>query len=322
VSIHNRIAAAFPNKEILIGEFGWPSAGRMREGARPSPSNQALAIEQTLALAQRENFRVNVVEAFNQPWKRWLEGSVGGQWGIFSRATGQPKFNLAGGGVSDHPVWRMQGLAGILLAAFSFGAAFIAVRHKAAPPLLWWRIAALTFLPAVLFGWAIETIPVESYTAGGWLRSLAFAAIAALAPIVCATACALSRPLPVFAALLGRRGELQPALGWILGLTFIAVVLFAVQAALGLVFDPRDRDIDFAPFTAAVVPFLVLFFSTPQQLGVRPIAERVAACVLGLSAVYIVLNESFANWQAVWFCAVLLCLAFILVRARDAPDLK
>jgi exo-beta-1,3-glucanase (GH17 family) len=322
VSIHNRIAAAFPNKEILIGEFGWPSAGRMREGARPSPSNQALAIEQTLALAQRENFRVNVVEAFNQPWKRWLEGSVGGQWGIFSRATGQPKFNLAGGGVSDHPAWRMQGVAGILLAAFSFGAAFIAVRHKAAPPLLWWRIAALTFLPAVLFGWTIETIPVESYTAGGWLRSLAFAAIAALAPIVCATACALSRPLPAFAALLGRRGELQPALTWILCLTFIAVVLLSMQAGLGLVFDPRDRDIDFAPFTAAVVPFLVLFFSTPPQPGARAVAERVAACVLALSAVYVVLNESFADWQAVWFCAVLLCLAFILARARDAPDLK
>jgi exo-beta-1,3-glucanase (GH17 family) len=322
VSIHNRIAAAFPNKEILIGEFGWPSAGRMREGARPSPSNQALAIEQTLALAQRENFRVNVVEAFNQPWKRWLEGSVGGQWGIFSRATGQPKFNLAGGGVSDHPAWRMQGLAGILLAAFSFGAAVIAVRNKAAPPLLWWRIAALTFLPAVLFGWTIETIPVESYTAGGWLRSLAFAVIAALAPIVCATACALSRPLPAFAALLGRRGELQPALTWILCLTFIAVVLLSMQAGLGLVFDPRDRDIDFAPFTAAVVPFLVLFFSTPPQPGARAVAERVAACVLALSAVYVVLNESFANWQAVWFCAVLLCLAFILARARDAPDLK
>jgi len=94
VSIHDRIATTFPNKEILVGEFGWPSAGRMREGARPSPSSQALAIEQTLALAQQKNFRVNVVEAFNQPWKRWLEGSVGGEWGIFSRRTGVPKFNL------------------------------------------------------------------------------------------------------------------------------------------------------------------------------------------------------------------------------------
>jgi hypothetical protein len=195
------------------------------------------------------------------------------------------------------------------------------VRNKPAPPsLLWWRVAALTFLPAVLFGWTFETIPVESYTVGGWLRLLSFAAIAAIAPIVCATACALSRPIPTFAVLLGGRGELRPALTWTLGLTFIVVVLFAVQAALGLVFDPRDRDIDFAPFTAAIVPFLVLFFSMPRQIGVRAIAERVAACVLALSAIYVVLNESFANWQAAWFCALLLCLAFILALARDAPD--
>ena len=31
-SIRRRVAAAFPAKEILVGEFGWPSAGRMREG--------------------------------------------------------------------------------------------------------------------------------------------------------------------------------------------------------------------------------------------------------------------------------------------------
>jgi exo-beta-1,3-glucanase (GH17 family) len=321
--LRSKIAPAFPNKEILVGEFGWPSAGRMREGARPSLSNQALAIEQTLALAQRDNFRVNIVEAFNQPWKRWLEGSVGGEWGVFSRATSAPKFDLGGGGVSDHPAWRMQALAGILLAAFSFTAAFVAARDKpGAPSLLWWRIAALTFLPAVMFGWTIETIPVESYTAGGWLRLLAFTAIAAVTPIVCAMACALNRPLPAFAALLGRRGELQPVLTWTLGLAFIAVVMFSVQAALGLVFDPRDRDIDFAPFTAAVVPFLVVFFSTSRQIGGRAVAERVAACLVAISAIYVVLNESFANWQAVWFCAVMFCLAFILARARDAPDSK
>ena len=320
-SIHSRMATAFPNKEILIGEFGWPRAGRMRSGARPSPSNQARAIEETLALAQSKNFRVNIVEAFNQPWKRWLEGSVGGEWGVFSRATGLPKFNLAGGGVSDHPHWLMQGLAGILLAAVSFGTALLSVRGKSAvPPWLWWRIAALTFLPAVLFGWTIETIPVESYTAGSWLRLLAFTTIAAAAPIVCAVGCALSRPLPAFAALLGGRGEVRSALTWALGLTFIAVVLLSMQAALGLVFDPRDRDIDFAPFTAAIVPFLVLFFFSPSQTGSGAMAERLCAGVLGLSAIYIVLNESFANWQAVWFAAVLLCLAFILARARDVPD--
>ncbi len=114
-AIRKKVAAAIPNKEIVIGEVGWPSAGRMREAARPSPSNQARVIEETLALAQRENFRVNVIEAFDQPWKRWLEGAVGGYWGIFDRATQAPKFSF-GGAVSDHPHWLMQAGAGMLLA--------------------------------------------------------------------------------------------------------------------------------------------------------------------------------------------------------------
>ena len=57
-----------------------------------------------------------------------------------------------------------------------------------------------------------------------------------------------------------------------------------------------------------------------RPAGSRALAETVAAFVLAVSAVYIVLNESFANWQAVWFCAGLLGLGFILARARDAPD--
>ena len=42
----------FPGKEIFLGEFGWPSAGRMREGALPSPVNQARMMHEVLALGQ------------------------------------------------------------------------------------------------------------------------------------------------------------------------------------------------------------------------------------------------------------------------------
>ena len=128
-AIRARVAAAFPGKEIVIGEFGWPSAGRMREDARPSPSNQARAILEAMALAKREHFRMNVIEAFDQPWKRELEGAVGGYWGIIDRATGAPKFSFDGT-VSDHPHWVAQALAGVLLAALTFGAAFFAGREK------------------------------------------------------------------------------------------------------------------------------------------------------------------------------------------------
>jgi exo-beta-1,3-glucanase (GH17 family) len=322
-AIRGKVAAAFPNKEIVIGEFGWPSEGRMREAARPSPSNQARAIIETLALAQRENFRVNIIEAFDQPWKRALEGTVGGYWGIVDRATGGGgalKFPLAGGAISDHPRWAAQALAGILVTALAFAAAFAAGRSKGLSAASWARIAALTFLPAVLFGWTIETVAVESFSVGSWLRSLAFAAIAALASIVSAAATAAGRPLPAFSILLGRRDGRRDTLDWVLGGTLIALMLLAIEAALGLVFDPRYRDIPFAPLSAAVLPFLVAGFATPRPGGARAIAETVAAAALALSAGYIVFNETFANWQSVWFCAGLIALAVILARARDAPD--
>ncbi len=319
-AIRSQVAAIIPHKDIVIGEFGWPSAGRMRENARPSPSNQARAIIETLALAQRENFRVNIIEAFDQPWKRALEGAVGGFWGIIDRATDAPKFNFADGAVSDHPHWLAQALAGIALTALTFGGAFAAGRGKGLSAYSWGKIGAMVFLPAVLFGWTIETVPVESFSFGSWLRSLAFAAIAAAAPIVCAAGSAAGRPLPAFSSLLGPTGERRDGLDWALGAALIVLMLVAVEAALGLVFDPRYRDIPFAPLTAGAVPFLVLMASTKRPAGSRAMAERVAAAVLALSAGYIVFNEGFANWQSVWFCAGLIVLAFTLALARDAPS--
>jgi exo-beta-1,3-glucanase (GH17 family) len=316
--IRKKVAVAIPNKEIVIGEFGWPSEGRMREGALPSPANQARAIEQTVTLAQRENFRLNVIEAFNQSWKRQLEGATGGYWGIFDRTTAAPKFSFDGN-VSDHPHWLMQALAGILLAALSFGGAGIAGTGKTTPSSLWLRIAALTFAPAVLFGWTIERVPIDSFTAGGWLRALAFAATAAAAPIACAAACAAGRRAPAFAAMMSRSGGARDGLSLAVGFILIALTVLSVQAALGLVFDPRYRDIPFAPQSGAAIPLLVLLISTPRASGRRAIAETVAAAVLALSAGYIAFNETFANWQAVWLCAGFIGLAVILLRARDAP---
>src|SRR6476646_259553 len=82
-AIRKRMAVAFPGKEILIGETGWPSQGRMREGALPSRTNQARVVSDILDTAKREGFRVNLIEAYDQPWKRQLEGTVGGYWGVF-----------------------------------------------------------------------------------------------------------------------------------------------------------------------------------------------------------------------------------------------
>jgi exo-beta-1,3-glucanase (GH17 family) len=325
-AIRKQVAAAIPNKEILIGEIGWPSAGRMREAALPSPSNQARVISETMTLAEREKFRVNVIEAFDQPWKRWLEGATGGYWGIFDRDSGAPKFPFSGL-VSDHPHWLLQAIAGMLLAAVIFASAWwgrsFDVGCKLAPTRLWPRIALLAFGPAVLFGWTLERIPIDSFSSGTWLRAIAFAVTSAIAPAACAAAYAAGRTQPAFASLLGgRRDERDPSrrdpVGFLLTAGLIALTVLSIETALVLVFDPRYRDLPFAPQSAGVIAFLALMVLTPRPSGRRAPAETVAAAVLALSAVYIAINETFANWQALWLCAGFLGLAIILWRARDA----
>ena len=83
------------HKPILIGETGWPAIGRQREGAQPSALNQAFYIRSFLQVAKEKQWNYNVIEAFDQPWKRKLEGTVGGYWGIYTTDF-QQKFSFSG----------------------------------------------------------------------------------------------------------------------------------------------------------------------------------------------------------------------------------
>jgi glucan 1,3-beta-glucosidase len=318
-SIRRQVVNAFPGREVLLGEVGWPSAGRMREGALPSPVNQAQVIHGVLALAKRENFHVNVIEAFDQPWKRALEGTVGGHWGLLDAETRAPKFSGALA-ISNHPYWLWQAVGGILFAIAVFVVA-IAVRRKDPPLTFWLAVAANAFTGGVLVGWAIENIPLESLGPNGWLRSLALVAVTIAAPPVLSVAIMRETPLPIFARIVGPKKErVEDSLALLSGAILIITMLLAFVIALGLVFDPRYRDFPFAPLTAAVVPFLAHRVVTTRPKGSRSAAETVGAGVLALSVCYIVFNEGFANWQSLWLCAALAALAFSLVQARGAQS--
>jgi exo-beta-1,3-glucanase (GH17 family) len=315
-SIRRRVVAAFAGKEVIIGEVGWPSEGRMREGALPSPANEARVIQDVLALAKRNNFRVNVIEAFDQPWKRALEGTVGGHWGLLDDATRKSKF-VWGEAVSNHPDWKAQAAGGILFAVIVFGAGFVA-RRGTALPVVWLAVTANAIAGGTLIGWSIANVPVESLGLGGWLRSLAFVAVAALVPPSLSAAAMRGTPLPRFSHLLGPAAErIRDPLARLTGAFMIATTLLAILTALGLVFDPRYRDFPFAPLTAAVVPFFMHSVTTPRPRGRYGAAELAAAAILALSVPYIALNESFANWQSLWLCGALAALAFSLGRVRD-----
>ncbi|MGE0063899.1 MAG: beta-(1-6) glucans synthase [Xanthobacteraceae bacterium] len=315
-SIRARVAKEFPGKEILIGEVGWPSAGRMREGALPSPSNQARVVQEVLAAAKRGNYHANIIEAFDQPWKRALEGTVGGHWGLFFDAGRTAKFKL-GMPVSDHPFWIVQAGGGVLFAMLVFGAALFGGRRNG-DMAQWLGVAFCAAAGGALIGWTIENLPLESLGTGGWLRSLVLAATALTAAPLCAVMLMRQTPLPRLSSVLAKpRAEDTLTRG--AGALMTVTLAVAIVVALGLAFDPRYKDFPFAPLTGAIVPLLAVSLLVPGE-GRRGVAELTGGALLAASAAYIVANEGFANWQSLWFCAALAALAVILVRVRGARD--
>jgi exo-beta-1,3-glucanase (GH17 family) len=320
--IHRLVAQAFPGKEILLGEVGWPSAGRMREGALPSPVNQARVIEDVLAVAKRNGFRASVIEAFDQPWKRQLEGTVGGHWGLLDGASRAPKFAW-GVPLSNHPMWPWQAAAGALLAAAAFLAAGAAGRRAASPAAAqWFGVAVTALIPGVLIGWANANVPLESLGVGGWVHCLVMLAVALVAPVAGATALMRNIPVPAFSSVLGGSSDrAATGLRLLLGVSWVVLCAIATEVALGLAFDPRYRDFPFAPLGAAAAPFVVLTLFGRGRAH-RELAEIVMAAVLAAATLFIAWNEGPANWQSLCLCAVFAVLILTLLRPRVAPSSK
>ncbi len=317
-AIRKRMAVAFPGKEILIGETGWPSQGRMREAALPSRTNQARVVSEILDLAKQENFRVNLIEAYDQPWKRELEGTVGGYWGLFDSVQRALKYP-PGEAISNFPFWKLQMGCGMALSVFVFGAALLTLRRRPWTPRLisWVAVGLCATTAGMLLGIATDKMFYESYGFGGWLGwgSLLTAAIAS--PMLCANALMSGRSLPTFLELLGPRAERTGSvLTMVLGAVLVVTALMAAETALGFVFDPRYKDFPYASLTMAVVPFWsVMLLNRPQE-GARPIAETVFSGLLTTAALYIGFDEGGDNWQSLWTCVMYFLLAVTLWRAR------
>ncbi len=316
-AIRQRMAVAFPGKEILIGETGWPSEGRMREGALPSRTNQARVVAEILNLAKEQNFRVNLIEAYDQPWKRQLEGTVGGYWGFIDSVRRVLKYP-PGQPISNFPYWKSYMAAGMGLSVLVFAVAGVTLRRRPWTPRFqaWLGVGISATTAGILLGIGADKMYYESYGLGGWLQWGALLAAGILSPILSAQALVLGRGLPTFLDFLGPRdGKTNSKLAVALGLTLAVTAVIAAETALGFVFDPRYRDFPFASLTMAVVPFAMLQVNRPQD-GARPIAEAVFAGLLALCATYTLINEGRDNWQSLWTCAMYLLLAFTLWRAR------
>ncbi|MGA8900793.1 beta-(1-6) glucans synthase [Bradyrhizobium sp.] len=319
-AIRHRMEVAFPGKEILVGETGWPSAGRMRDAALPSRTNQARVVSEILDLAKRENFRVNLIEAYDQPWKRQLEGTVGGYWGLFDSVHRALKYP-PGIAISNYPRWKMHMAGGIAFAFLVFAVAWLTLRRRPWTPRLaaWIAVGISATTAGALLGIAVDKMLYESYGLGGWLLWGFLLAAGIASPLFGAHALMSGRSLPTFLELLGPSDYRDRS--WtavILGLVLAVATVIGAATALGLVFDPRYKDFPFAALTMAVVPFAALSLINRPKAGFRPVAEAVFAALLVMAAVYAGCNEGSENWQSLWTCGIYVLLAATLWRARAA----
>lgn len=306
----------FPGKRVFVGEAGWPSAGRMRGEARPGRVNQMRFVRELLNLAAAENMDLNLIEAFDQPWKRISEGTVGGYWGLFSEWR-EEKSPLTGP-VSDDPAWRVHWAATLVIAVLPL--VLILARRQACGPGTWLALAFLSHAAACALVVAMIDVFQTSLTAVDWGVGLFRWGLAAAAfaltvmAFIAGSGHQANRPaVPPARDLLAalRSGSfrslrgLGPALGLVRALTLFG----AAVVTLGLVFDARYRDFPVAVYGVPAMALVVLLFYQRENRAADFREELLLAGILTIGALVITVAEGLANHQALAWSLVNVILA-------------
>jgi glucan 1,3-beta-glucosidase len=315
------VQALFPDKPVFIGEAGWPSAGRMREGALPSLLNQTRFIRELLTLATEKGFGVNIVEAFDQPWKRKLEGTVGGHWGLVD-ADRWVKVTLKGP-VAPHPGW----LTRFAVAAALAGLGVLAIARMARLRPLAWLVLALSahaVAAALVIAWG--DIEAQSRTLGEWALGLAQFALAALVPALAAYAIAVGRGAffpahTLLAALHARRRPDATPLAISLSSLRLCVLIATAAHSLALIADPRYRDFPVALYAGPALALASLaVWATECPRGGDRREERLLAWLLAAATVVVVAVEGPHNMQALAWLATAWVIALSVLCQRLSSD--
>lgn len=109
----SQVRARFAPLPVVVGETGWPSAGRSNRAGTPSLSTQAKIVRTVMPALAEKGVEAFVMEAIDQPWKFRIEGSVGPHWGIWD-ADRRQKF-VFHGPVSNLPEWPAFALVSVLV---------------------------------------------------------------------------------------------------------------------------------------------------------------------------------------------------------------
>jgi exo-beta-1,3-glucanase (GH17 family)/cellulose synthase/poly-beta-1,6-N-acetylglucosamine synthase-like glycosyltransferase len=111
----HQIRTRYPNKTIVVAEYGWPSQGERFFDALPNNLSQAQFVREFTSYLQAQGIDSYVMEAIDQPWKASQEGKVGAYWGMWNQAR-ELKWDLQAPVASD-PHWIWKALIATVLAA-------------------------------------------------------------------------------------------------------------------------------------------------------------------------------------------------------------
>jgi len=313
---YDAVARAYPGKPILIGEIGWPSAGRERRDAIPGRVAQARFVREIINLAHARGIDYNIFELFDEPWKAGQEGAVGANWGLID-VDRRIKSPLTGP-MSEKPYWLDAFLASTALAALLAGLA-LRLRPPRSPgraALLALAAQGLAGLLAVsaeqsvllAFGAAGVASGVLLTGGGALLGLLVFSELADLAA-------GLPGPRPLLPAVARldvlRRLRIDASRTGLIGLLDLVCTLTAVALTIGLIIDPRYREFRVAQFLPAGLCLLLraLLARGPARPVGTPREEWLFVFVFAVGAAVIPVQEALVNLAAWAWSATLLLLA-------------
>jgi exo-beta-1,3-glucanase (GH17 family) len=301
-AVNAEMQAIFSPLPVLIGETGWPAAGRQRGAAIPGPLEQSRFIRELLTSEQMLPDKgqamplpaFNLIEAFDQPWKRRLEGAMGGYWGVFT-ADGEQRVTLRGPVVAD-PQWWQLPLAALGGACASLLWALARVGRQNYAALLGSALAAGGVALLTLLQWQEllqwNRTPLDWALGGGLALAALVSSLAAIGRLR--------------AALAGRSNEADSA-HWSTRLLLVLVLL----SALGLLLDGRYRPLSWPVLAAPAALWLALRLLGEAAPG-RPLSERWLAALCAVAAPLLLWQEGFDNRQALGLALNWLALAAVV----------
>lgn len=320
-----KVQASFPGKKLFVGEIGWPSLGRMRQDARPSPSDQTRFLREFVAVSQTLGVGYNFIEAYDQKWKRQSEGTVGGHWGLYDSQR-HPKVELSGP-VSDDPKWRRNWLIGVGIGILVLGIGVVG-RGPGTRSTRWLLAAGL--LAAVTGSILQAHLVYLAETARGlvdWIGGAAGFSFSLLAAVLGTRSLAdrarghkIALPVAmadVLDAVSLRRLVLTR--GFLAGAIEALVLTFGLATALAILTDGRYRDFPSTVYLTPAIAFIALRIATGSRRADDP-TSGILAIGLAVTALLTIVNETFRNTQAIGWVATALLLSapWVIDAARSA----